>query len=110
MTLFIVIPALLAAASAVALAIAVRGRRVDDHPICRKCGFDLIGKPAGSTVCSECGTDLTSPRAVRVGRRERCGGLAAVAAPAVVLCLAWLCFVGWRAGRDTNWNRHKPAW
>ncbi len=74
MTLFIVIPALLAAASAVALAIAVRGRRVDDHPICRKCGFDLIGKPESSAVCSECGTDLTGVRAVRVGRRSGAAG------------------------------------
>jgi hypothetical protein len=28
----------------------------------------------------------------------------------MVLCLAWLSFVGWRAARDTNWNRHKPVW
>jgi len=28
----------------------VRGRRVGDHPVCRKCGFDLVGLPAGLVV------------------------------------------------------------
>jgi hypothetical protein len=27
-----------------------RGRRVDDHPLCRKCGYDLTGD-TGSGVC-----------------------------------------------------------
>jgi hypothetical protein len=32
-------------AAAALLVFALRGRRVDDHPLCRKCGFDLFGKP-----------------------------------------------------------------
>jgi hypothetical protein len=46
------------------LILGLRGRRVDDHPICRKCGFDLFGKPEGSTICSECSADLTYPHAI----------------------------------------------
>jgi ribosomal protein L37E len=37
----------------------MRGRRVgDDHPFCRRCGFDLFGLPPGRDVCTECGADL----------------------------------------------------
>jgi cytochrome c-type biogenesis protein CcmH/NrfF len=28
----------------------MRGRAVDDHPICRRCGFDLFGRPEGSAA------------------------------------------------------------
>ncbi|MDB5301957.1 MAG: hypothetical protein JWO87_3620, partial [Phycisphaerales bacterium] len=49
------------------LAWGIRGRRVDDHPICAHCGFDLVGTPASSYVCSECGSDLRDSWAVRTG-------------------------------------------
>ncbi len=53
-----------------------RGRRVGDHPLRRKCGFDLFGKPPESTRCSECGADLQLPKATVVGvRRMRVGWL-----------------------------------
>jgi hypothetical protein len=107
--LFILVPLAALALSAGLLAFALRGRRVDDHPICRKCGFDLFGKPLGSTVCSECGANLTRPRAGRRGRRERRATLLAVAAPVLMICLAWFALLGWGAARGTNWNGHKPA-
>jgi hypothetical protein len=110
MTLLVVVPSLLAAASIVALAFALRGRRVDDHPVCRKCGFDLFGKPDSSSVCSECGADLGRRQAVRVGRRERRGKLAAVAAPPLVVCLTWLSLLGWGTARGLDWNQRKPVW
>lgn len=47
-----------------------RGRRVGDHPVCRKCDFDLFGKPPESDRCSECGADLRSPSAVAIGFRR----------------------------------------
>jgi hypothetical protein len=37
----------------------LRGRRIDDHPLCERCGFDLTGKPQGSDICSECGAELS---------------------------------------------------
>src|SRR5688500_20118731 len=37
----------------------LRGKRVDDHPLCRRCGLDLFGLPEGATKCSECGADLS---------------------------------------------------
>jgi hypothetical protein len=109
-TLLIALPALLLAASAAALAIALRGRRVDDHPVCRQCGFDLFGKPQGATVCSECGADLTRDGAVRIGRREKRRRLIGFALPVLLVCVAWFALLGWGAARGTDWNKHKPVW
>lgn len=68
-----------AALSGVALLVlGVRGRRVDDHPLCRTCGFDLFGVRVGESGrparCTECGVGLESPRTIRVGNRERRAG------------------------------------
>ena len=88
----------------------LRGRRVDDHPICRRCGFDLFGRPPGSDHCSECGADLTKPRTIRDGRRVRRGGMIAVGA----LLLAIALTVGGGAGVAVysvqDWQPHKPVW
>jgi hypothetical protein len=48
-----------------------RGRRLDDHPWCRRCKFDLYGRWPGATVCPECGSVLNRPRAVRTGHRRK---------------------------------------
>jgi len=40
----------------------LRGRRVGEHPYCKKCGFDLTGKPDASTRCAECGPDPATKR------------------------------------------------
>lgn len=47
-----------------------RGRVIDAHPVCRKCRFDLVGRPPGSDRCPECGADLHWPRAIVVGNRK----------------------------------------
>lgn len=49
----------------------LRGRRVGDHPVCRRCGFDLTGLPATSSRCPECGSEITSRRSRRIGVRHR---------------------------------------
>ena len=100
----------LLAASTLLVLIALRGRRVNDHPICRRCGFDLFGKPPESNVCSECGGDLGHRRAVRVGQRERRGWLLQIAGPMLAIAVGWSGLLGWDAARRTDWNRHKPVW
>ena len=80
----------------------LRCRRVNDHPICRRCGFDLFGKPAESTVCSECGADLGQRRAVQVGQRGRDGRVLALAVPVLVLSLGWSGWDGWRRARGVD--------
>jgi hypothetical protein len=57
------------------IAMGLRGRRINDHPICRGCGFDLIGVVPAISVCPECGRDATGSGAIRHGQRRRRPGL-----------------------------------
>jgi hypothetical protein len=57
------------------IALGLRGRRINDHPICRGCGFDLIGVVPAISVCPECGRDATGSGAIRHGQRRRRPGL-----------------------------------
>lgn len=61
---------ILLAAGVIFLMIGLRGRRVNDHPICTACGFDLDGLVSPAR-CPECGADLAAAAAVRVGVRVR---------------------------------------
>lgn len=47
-----------------------RGKRVDQHPVCRRCKFDLVGRPQQSDRCPECGADLGRKRAITTGNRK----------------------------------------
>src|SRR2546427_12425775 len=80
-----------------ALVYGIRGRRTDDHPICRRCGFDLFGRPEGSEGCSECGADLHAATAMRIGHRRRRPMLALLG---VLLILPMLFVVG-----ENGWVR-----
>src|SRR3954447_10809108 len=84
-----VLPALLFVPLLFLLAWSVRRRRVDDHPVCRRCGFDLTGRPAGSSGCSECGADLSRRRAIRRGNRARRWRVARWVAIPLLLAGAW---------------------
>jgi ribosomal protein L37E len=67
-----------AVAGAGAVVYGMRGRRIDDHPLCRRCGFDLVGLPAGSSACSECGGSIVVRKAIRFGHRQRNGRIVAL--------------------------------
>src|SRR6478609_1146078 len=58
----------------VLLVVGIRGRRIDDHPTCSKCGFDLIGL-GQSAACPECGSPLDRKGAIRQGQRAARRGL-----------------------------------
>jgi hypothetical protein len=101
--------------------VGLRGRRVDDHPLCRRCGFDLTGRPDESTRCAECGADLARRRAVRAGHRERrravrAGHRERRRGPLTVGTLLLLAtvvpagIVGGGRLRGVDWNRYKPQW
>src|SRR4051812_27458501 len=86
-----------------------RGRRVGDHPFCRRCGFDLFGKPDDSRVCTECGSPLDRRRAIVIGERRRRRWAIALGAALLVPAIAALSVFGYAAARDTDWQSHKPV-
>jgi hypothetical protein len=42
-------------AGLILLVLGVRGWRIDDHPVCRRCRFDLVGVYPAIGACPECG-------------------------------------------------------
>jgi hypothetical protein len=83
---------------------------VDDHPICRRCGFDLFNRPQSSTKCAECGADLARPHAIRDGRRVRRGGM--IFAGAAILAIVFTVVGGavWMSASTTDWREFAPVW
>ena len=63
-----------------------RGRRIDDHPVCAKCKFDLTGRPETSRECPECGVALDGYHAIETGNRLPRLGL--IYAGAMIVLLA----------------------
>jgi predicted nucleic acid-binding Zn ribbon protein len=106
----LILPALLLVAGIVLTVRGLRGRRVDDHPHCRKCGFDLIGLPEGVNRCSECGADLTRPRAIREGRRQRRPVALVFGLSALLFVLGGIGLVAWSQIRNLDEYRVMPAW
>ncbi|HEX8322816.1 MAG TPA: hypothetical protein VF595_02780 [Tepidisphaeraceae bacterium] len=93
------------------LRVGLRGRRIDDHPLCRRCGFDLTGHPETTPVCGECGADLAARNAIRVGHRSRRTGSLLAGGVAVAAALAVLSVVGISLFANVDWQRLKPlAW
>jgi hypothetical protein len=108
------IPALVAGALLlVALTLIIwawRGKRIDGHPVCRRCEYDLFGLPAGVPRCPECGADLGARRAVKSGnQRKHARGLTC---GFVILPLAggWLGTDIYHHVRQIDFERHKPVW
>lgn len=96
------------------LFLALRGARVDRHPICRKCRFDLSGLGgvgAGTTGvrCPECGRDVSSRRAVRLGNRRRRKGRVVAASGLVGLAILLVMASGWTMTGRLNWYALLPA-
>jgi hypothetical protein len=85
------------------------GRAIDNHPICRACGFDLVGRPAESMRCSECGADLAARRSMRIGHRRRRPLMLSIGV--VLLLIDALVLIQIVASANHwDWNRYKPVW
>lgn len=85
------------------------GKKIDDHPLCRKCGFDLVGKPATSKVCSECGANLERPRAVKIGRRQRQGFALWSGATLLILVMGFSTVAIAGVLKGVNWRKYEPV-
>ncbi|MEZ6241801.1 MAG: hypothetical protein R3B57_02040 [Phycisphaerales bacterium] len=110
---------LLIVAGLVLLIVGLRGRRVSDHPHCRRCGFDLIGatlraaRPCGpSPLCPECGAQLdarvpgSKPRPIRRGRRRRRPHFIAIGV--ILLSFLGVPLALTHTGQWTRFNPRKP--
>ena len=87
----------------------VRGYRIGDHPVCDRCGFDLFGMPSGVSICSECGSDVAQPRAIRIGHRKRKPGLIVLGILMLLSVTLVAGFVGWETWQNINWEQHLPT-
>ena len=87
-----------------------RGRKLDDHPVCRKCRFDLFGLPTDTTNCPECGQNIANPREVLPGNRQR--SRLRVMTGLLLICFVCLSLGGLAAGkmRRVNWMAQLPTW
>lgn len=87
-----------------------RLRRVDDHPTCRRCRFDLVGLGPEHDTCPECGAPLSGERSIRIGNRRPSIGVVVVGVLiALVSVLAGGGVIALRvSGADAN--TYKPAW
>lgn len=106
-----------AALGAALLIAGLRGRRVDDRPICRKCRFDLSGLGGAGEAedvvparCPECGRDLSEKLAVRFGHRRRRRGMVGVGSAALLIGVGVLGASAWSAAVGANFNAFKPVW
>lgn len=94
----------------VLFAIGWRGKRIDDHPLCRRCRYDLVGTVELPAKCPECGSALNNPRATRLGNRRRRRAMLTVG---IVISLSSLTgggLLGWSKAKDFDWYPYKPLW
>src|SRR4051812_42467135 len=94
-----------------------RGRLIDDHPICRRCGFALFGLPAQPPRCPECGAELSARRPIRIGHRKHAAmpliGGAVLMSIAVFLGLPLTAVQIYRVGVQSFkplWRLDRGAW
>ncbi|MCZ6445300.1 MAG: hypothetical protein O6758_03850, partial [Planctomycetota bacterium] len=90
--------------------IGLHGKRINNHPWCRKCKYDLVGSPEVPAICPECGVSLKKQRSVRIGQRRKRPALSALATVVLILTVSTAGWVGWRESRDFDWNTVKPVW
>ena len=91
-----------------------RGRRVDDHPLCRKCRYDLSGSTDADAglpyACPECGRSLDRRRAVRIGNRVRRTGFIWVGLLLILIGLCTLTGVGFVGKERFVAVQSRPDW
>ncbi|HEV2295574.1 MAG TPA: hypothetical protein VGR35_17125 [Tepidisphaeraceae bacterium] len=109
LALLLLVLALSVLASLLLIRRGLRGRFIGDHPVCRRCGFDLFGLPDDQRNCPECGSDIRAPAAVQVGHRQRRMGMV-YGGWALLLLLGVTLIVGGRSvAREVNWQSMKPV-
>lgn len=86
-----------------------RGRRLNDHPVCRQCGFDLEGVYPESVTCPECGAGLKRDNSIRIGVRRRYPAMVVTGVVLAMMPLAPLGVVGYAALTGADVNAYMPV-
>ncbi|MFG0248549.1 MAG: hypothetical protein ACF8OB_06655 [Phycisphaeraceae bacterium JB051] len=90
---------------------AKRRKRRGRHPHCRHCDYQLTGITNKQTNCPECGSDLTSPKAIAQGNRTTSWPLLATGILLCILALGLTGRVGYMIHQQNAWLKFKPtAW
>ena len=90
------------------LFLGLRGRRVDDHPVCCKCRFDLVGVYPARPRCPECGCDQKR-RPPRIGNRRKRWRVVLVAVASLVASGTLVGVHTWRVVNEQGWVRFAPT-
>lgn len=98
-------------ATIVWLWVAWRGKRVDDHPLCRSCGYDLVGQGllTSESRCPECGRSVALRSAIRIGHRRSNPRLASLAAIALMASLFFFGLHAWSRIAKVPISRMTPT-
>ncbi len=95
-------------AGALFIILGFRGKKINDHPVCRWCKFDLEGVYPESITCPECGAGLKREGTVLQGARKRMIPLALLG---IFLCITSVIPVGvvaYAALTGSDLNKFKP--
>jgi hypothetical protein len=93
---------------ALILILGVRGKRLNTHPTCRWCNFDLENIYPASITCPECGAGLKREKAVRIGQRRRRPVFILAGILLTLMPLAPIGAALFAAVTGTDVNRYKP--
>jgi hypothetical protein len=96
--------------AALMLVAGVRGRRIDDHPLCRRCGYDLTGRHPDASRCPECGADMSNRSAIRVGHRTPSRRVVAVAMLLIIVSGVGGGTTAWLRLRGFDPLPYQPLW
>ncbi|MBX3358694.1 MAG: hypothetical protein KF745_09720 [Phycisphaeraceae bacterium] len=86
-----------------------RGYRINDHPICRQCAFDLQGIYPPAITCPECGAGLKREGFIRIGARKRLVPLLVIGGVLVLVPLAPLSMLVYASTTGTDINKYLPT-
>lgn len=100
------VPPIFLAIYFVVIFLGLRRKRIDDHPVCRKCRYDLTGTPEPRRTCPECGRDISYPKAILIGNRRRRPVMLTLAAAMTMLPIVWIAI----NLSVPNIHSYKPLW
>lgn len=106
---FFGIAALFFLAGLIAVIHGIKGRKIDDHPLCGKCRFDLTGLPKDQEKCPECGVNLLRGGAI-IGNRRRQPKRIYLGGIAMCLSLVFCVPVGLKVLTPVDWFASMPTW